>query len=56
MTPFFAAYIFFFIAPFLIFKVPIMAAGTYPFAFLWMTGLTFMIVGDQFNKKFYTLS
>jgi len=56
MTPFFAVYVFLFIAPFLIFREPIVAAGSYPFAVLWMSMLTFMIVGDQFNKKFYTMS
>jgi hypothetical protein len=56
MTPFFGIYIFLFIAPFVIFREPIVAAGSYPFACLWMSMLTFMIVGDQFNKKFYTLS
>jgi hypothetical protein len=56
MTPFFGIYIFLFIAPFVIFREPIIAAGSYPFACLWMSMLTFMIVGDQFNKKFYTLS
>ena len=56
MTPFFAIYIFLFIAPFVIFRVPVMAAATYPFSVLWMTGLTFMLVGLEFKKKFLTMS
>jgi hypothetical protein len=55
MTPFFAFYVLFLIAPFLLFREPIVAAGSYPFAVLWMTMLTFMIVGDQFSKKYVTV-
>ncbi len=54
-TPFILIYVFLFIAPWLLFQAPIACAGTYPFAFLWMSMLTFMFAGNQFGKKYLSL-